>query len=380
MVREVSGFRALVKRIAGCRLGENSGQALVMVGLMMMVLIGFAALATDTGFIWMNRRSLQNSVDAAALAGVQHLPNETTDAIAKGCEYATVKNAVSGMVGKLGTCSSKTDIEIKQTYVANDTIVATAYKTINPIFGLAVGFASVEINATATAIVGSLGSSCPFPIFQTPEMLPGGGPTSMSFYTLTAMHVAGSDNQQGNFLTVDVGNGANAVLDAMVNGGCGTPIGPTAGTEPGGKIGKVVDGFQWRINCANGGAPPGGTPACPAGPSACPSSDISPYLIATPGGQIELSPSVTRQNCTRLVLIPIFPGPFTNYNGKTTVTIQGFAIYYIAGVCGSATCTHPTLGALKKGDSWGYYVRMATQADQYTAYNGFGTKVFALIN
>ena len=25
-------------------------------------------------------------------------------------------------------------------------------------------------------------------------------------------------------------------------------------------------------------------------------------------------------------------------------------------------------------------VRMATQADQYTAYNGFGTKVFALIN
>ena len=34
------------------------------------VLIGFVALATDTGLIWMNRRSLQNAVDAAALAGV----------------------------------------------------------------------------------------------------------------------------------------------------------------------------------------------------------------------------------------------------------------------------------------------------------------------
>jgi len=374
-------FRASIRRVTSRFGRENAGQALVMVGLMMMVLIGFAALATDTGFIWMNRRSLQNSVDAAALAGVQHLPNDTADAVAKGCEYATVKNAVSGMVGKLGTCSSKTDIQIKQTYVANDTIVATAYKTINPIFGIAVGFASVEINATATAVVGSLGSSCPFPIFQTPEMLPGGSPASMSFYTLTAMHLAGADNQKGNFLTVDVGNGANAVLDAMVNNGCGAPIGPTASTEPGGMIGKVLDGFEWRIYCSSFvGKKPGGTPGCPSGASACPSSDISPYLVTNPLGQIELSSSVTRQNCTRLVLVPIFPGPFSGYNGKTTVTIVGFAIYYIAGVCSNASCTHPTLGALKKGDSWGYYVRMATQADQYTAYNGFGTKVFALIN
>ncbi len=145
--QQVSGWSSLWhpstrqadRRFASLR--ENTGQALVMVGLMMMVLIGFAALATDTGFIWMNRRSLQNSVDAAALAGVQHLPNDTGTATAKGCEYATIKNAVSGMVGKLGTCSSKADIQIKQTYVANDTIVATAYKTINPIFGIAVGFA-----------------------------------------------------------------------------------------------------------------------------------------------------------------------------------------------------------------------------------------------
>src|SRR4029079_13320756 len=143
MVREVSGFRALVKRIAGCRLGENSGQALVMLGLMMMVLIGFVALATDTGFIWMNRRSLQHSVDAAALGGVQHLPNDPSDATSKGCEYATVKNAVDGMIGKLGTCSSRADIQIQSTYAANDTIVATAYKTVNPIFGVVVGFATV---------------------------------------------------------------------------------------------------------------------------------------------------------------------------------------------------------------------------------------------
>ena len=390
MVREVSGFRALVKRIAGCRLGENSGQALVMVGLMMMVLIGFAALATDTGFIWMNRRSLQNSVDAAALAGVQHLPNDTADAVAKGCEYATVKNAVSGMVGKLGTCSSKTDIEIKQTYVANDTIVATAYKTINPIFGIAVGFASVEINATATAVVGSLGSSCPFPIFQTPERLPGGSPTNLQFYTLTSMKLsANSDTNNGsnaNYLLVDVGGGANGVRNAMWNSGCSTPISSaTADTKTGNNLGPVIDGFDWRLYCASGaGTKPNNSPACP-GPTSCPSPDISNYLVVI-GGQYELSSSVTRENCTRLVLVPIFPGPFPGplyESGKATVTIQGFAIFYIAGQCtanGPSGCSHPTLGTLRKGDAWGYYVRMATLADQYTSYNGLGTKVFALIN
>src|SRR4029079_19095270 len=170
MVREVSGFRALVKRIAGCRLGENSGQALVMLGLMMMVLIGFVALATDTGFVWMNRRSLQNSVDAAALAGVQHLPEDAGSATAKGCEYSTVKNAVPSMYGKLGTCTSGADVEIKTTYFAQDTIKVTAYKVVHPIFGLAVGFGDIEASASATAIVGSLGSACGVPLFQTIDL------------------------------------------------------------------------------------------------------------------------------------------------------------------------------------------------------------------
>jgi hypothetical protein len=351
-----------------------------MVALLIMVLIGFVALATDTGLVWMNRRSLQNAVDAAALAGVQHLPDDVGMATAKACEYSTDKNAVPSMFGKLGTCDTESDVEITTTYYPNDTITVTAYKQVNPIFGMAVGFLGIEVSATATAIVGSIGAQCPFPIFQTPEMLPGGSPDNMQFYTLTAMHLAGSDNQQGNFLTVDVGNGADAVLEAMVNNDCGASIGPTADTEPGGKIGKVVDGFEWRIACASGGSPPGATPECPTSPSACPSADITPYLVVSDNGQVNLSPAVTRDNCTRLVLLPIFPGPFADYNGKVTVNILGFAVYYIAGVCSSPTCTHDSLGELQKGDSWGYYVRMAGQEDYYTGYNGMGTKLFVLID
>lgn len=359
---------------------ERAGQALIMVTIMIMVLIGFVAIATDTGFIWMNRRSLQNAADAAALAGVQALPDDAAEAMSVGCEYA-IKNEIANMIGKSGTCSSKADVQITTTYYPNDTITVIVYKTINPIFGIALGFGSVEIGASATAVVGSIASSCPFPIFQTPEMLPGGSPTEMEFYTLTAMHLAGEENQAGNFLTVDVGSGAAAVLDAMVNNSCETQLGLEASTEPGGKIGKVVDGFQWRIYCASGeGTLPGGTPSCPSGSSTCPSADITSYLVMSSSGEYDLAPGITRENCTRLIVIPIFPGPFSDYNGKVTVTIYGYAIYYIAGVCAQATCTHPTLGEMKKGDSWGYYVRMAAQSEEYIGYNGFGTKVFALVD
>ena len=158
------------------RLGnEQPGQALIMVTLMILVLICFAAIATDTGMIWMNRRALQNSVDAAALAGVQELPEEAGIATDVGCDYATDKNAVPSMTGKLGTCASQADVEILETYFPNDTIKVTAYKTINPIFGLALGFAEVEIGATATAVVGSIFQLCGAPLFQTQDLLESGG-------------------------------------------------------------------------------------------------------------------------------------------------------------------------------------------------------------
>lgn len=361
------------------RLAEKQpGQVLIMVSVMFMVLIGFVAIATDTGFIWMNRRTLQNAADAGALAGVQALPEDTTTALSTACDYATSKNAVPSMVGNTGSCGGKADVTFSN---GNTKIKVTTYKTINPVFGIALGFASVKIGASATAVVGSIATGCPFPLFQTPEMMPGGTPSNIQFYTLTAMHLAGYNNQNGNFLTVDVGSGAKAVQDAMTNNDCGTPMGLTMSTEPGNMNGPVGKGFGWRLNCATGANPPGGTPSCPSGASACPSADITPYLVQDPSGLYELSSSITRANCTRLVMIPIFPGPFSQYNGKTTVNILGFAIYYISGYCASSSCTVPGIsGTLRNNEAWGYYVRMAAQSDTYIDYNGLGTKVFALVD
>lgn len=53
------------------RLGEDRGAIAMMVGLLMVVLMGFAAISIDVGRLYAEKRQLQNGADAAALAVAQ---------------------------------------------------------------------------------------------------------------------------------------------------------------------------------------------------------------------------------------------------------------------------------------------------------------------
>jgi len=61
----------------------QKGQAIVLVALMMVVLIGFAALAIDSARAFDARRVLQDSVDAAALAAAESYQNGATWTVAQ---------------------------------------------------------------------------------------------------------------------------------------------------------------------------------------------------------------------------------------------------------------------------------------------------------
>jgi len=62
----------------GRRLKSERGQALPLVVLSLVVLLGFAALAIDIGRIWVAQQELQRAVDASALAAGQDLPDSST--------------------------------------------------------------------------------------------------------------------------------------------------------------------------------------------------------------------------------------------------------------------------------------------------------------
>src|SRR3990170_8961038 len=73
--REGNPMRANTERPQpGTRRSER-GQALIMFVLAAGVLFGFVAMTIDVGIILHERRQLQNTADAAALAGAIELPN-----------------------------------------------------------------------------------------------------------------------------------------------------------------------------------------------------------------------------------------------------------------------------------------------------------------
>src|SRR5688572_3777688 len=68
------------------RLGGERGQTLPLLALVLLVMLGAAAIVVDLGRAYVVQRSLQSSTDAAALAAAQELPNPD-DAIATAEAY-----------------------------------------------------------------------------------------------------------------------------------------------------------------------------------------------------------------------------------------------------------------------------------------------------
>src|SRR5260370_20859322 len=82
---------------------NQRGQAIVMVGLIMVVLFGFLGLAMDGGRGYLDRRSLQASVDAASLAAAYNYMNTSDPAQAE--QAATNQYANNQRLYNAPTCN-----------------------------------------------------------------------------------------------------------------------------------------------------------------------------------------------------------------------------------------------------------------------------------
>ncbi|MCH7617712.1 MAG: hypothetical protein IIB18_07615 [Chloroflexi bacterium] len=66
---------------------RERGQTLVLFALMLTVMLGFVALTVDVGLAFLERRQMQNAVDAAALAAAQDLTVGQSNEIAEATAY-----------------------------------------------------------------------------------------------------------------------------------------------------------------------------------------------------------------------------------------------------------------------------------------------------
>ncbi|MFN8557785.1 MAG: TadE/TadG family type IV pilus assembly protein [Dehalococcoidia bacterium] len=121
---------------------RERGQALVIVAMLLVPIMGLVALAIDVGNLAVTRRRLQNAVDAAALAGISQLPSDRTEAR----QLADDKLVQNGLI--FGDVSS---VVISTTDFTDDTIEVYMRRRVPYIFGRALGFTNSDVTATATA-------------------------------------------------------------------------------------------------------------------------------------------------------------------------------------------------------------------------------------
>jgi len=126
------------------RIKSERGQAFVLAAVAMVMCMGMAALVLDVGNWFRDKRRLQGTADAAALAGAQMLPDDASGAQSQALSYAN----------KNGGDVAGGSIVISSQFQANDTISVSAKRTDSGIFSKVIGVSGATLTAGAKARVG----------------------------------------------------------------------------------------------------------------------------------------------------------------------------------------------------------------------------------
>ena len=120
-------------------IGNEKGSTIILITLLITVLVGMAAMVTDTGAVYVTRARLQNAVDAAALAALQDLPDNPTQAIDTALTYGQAD------------CPLDSVVDTPQILESDRAVFVSAHKTVK--YGLAriLGVESKIVDAQAMA-------------------------------------------------------------------------------------------------------------------------------------------------------------------------------------------------------------------------------------
>jgi Flp pilus assembly protein TadG len=225
-------------------LSTEGGQTLVMVAVVMLVLLGLAAMAVDVAEILWSRSAQQDAADAAALAGVRELPGSPDLAQEVALRYAKD----NGFDDADPRVSVTTRVFTK--FNTNDSLEVTITRVVPPGLRAAVGGGNVTVPAQAVAVVTPVKPPCglwPFGIEENVwpyEDYKDGNTTTVPYWQTYGQKVVlkvPDANTPGNFLAVQLDTsthgGARSYEDSIKYGGClpdtvtasktGNMVGPT---------------------------------------------------------------------------------------------------------------------------------------------------------
>jgi len=128
---------------------EERGAILPLMAIMLMVLLGTAAMAVDLGWLFWQSIEIQHGADAAALAGVIYEPDLRTEAHTEAVAAAVVNGYDDGAAG---TTVTVLDYDDDPTAVENSSqLRVTITHQVETFFMKVFGLADVDIARTAVA-------------------------------------------------------------------------------------------------------------------------------------------------------------------------------------------------------------------------------------
>lgn len=241
----------------------------VFFGVLLIMMMGFAALVTDAGLLCVERRDLQNAADAAALAGARHF-------LFDGWTEAEVESAVKQWAAYNGLPEAQlTEVSIGvKSLPAGDlpTVTVRAQRPVNLLFAFAFGVRQLPVGVRAVAGVSPLRplKIWPWAISQSTynQLLQDQIANGEVFLKLSSQ-----DNKNGNFLPLALGDQSGAsVYEANIKTGWNGPLPAqvppaiwTVPTETGNMAGPTEQGVQYLLELerTNPCTIPGNDVRCP---------------------------------------------------------------------------------------------------------------------
>jgi hypothetical protein len=389
---------------------RQPAQTLVIAALSMLGLIGVLALVADVGLMWESQRELQKTADSSALAGIILLPGDPAAAVQSAQSYALENQGIAAAFCSAPPTTTATpgqhSFDGGTVYTLTVTMQCSAGFTFarvlndrqdgggNGGFNLNTIPNTVDdcgcLRASGTAVIGSLrvaGCPVPFAVTDANEGVtedgtpvfdgdPGATWVDMArngsgyaFGQLVPLHVDNATSSFGNFHAIQFGNQSGATpYEANLAGHCVANLAIQAGqdltTEPGDMTGPTQHGLDQRglVSCSGASGPalcnnsypsphPRFSLACPDDPAA---------VVANDGTVIGSSPCLS----TAVVVMPL---AFVDNNGRSQITVEGFARFFIAG------WDQPNKQV------WGMFVSRAPSLGDVGAFNPLGTIVTRLI-
>jgi len=282
---------------------NEKGSALIFAALVMVSMVGFAALAIDTGMILTADHQLQNAVDAAALAGASGLLNNqsvaTSRAIAAGGLNDCINQAVNISAANVS-------------YPTPTRIRVQANRRVNLFVAPILGINTSTVTAASSALVDKVSETTRLKPWAIPDLnWTIGDPVVLKAGGLGAPSTNPSYFYAIDYPPLNKGNpvtGSDAYNDGINNSYQGTvTIGDQIQLEPGNMSGPTDQGVNYLV-----------------------SQDPGAFWDAQQGAVLgSNSPGFSSP---RIIKIPFYDSNDPPHSGRSTITVTGLGSFFLEGI------------------------------------------------